>query len=210
MRYLFFFSDSPINSGFFGMSLRNSTKLFTFYLFLLRVFIITNIYTYLHEYFDDNQKNAPYPYVLPTRLVILINNSIYGISLIMLFISSFSNKRIVLAFLGNVIGSINVLVNILMNVYYISIEKPEMDFRFKYFENFVTGYVLIYISILEVFLHYFLHSFCINLLLENYTILDYVERDGSATDNILINRISSSINSIELEQKFEFQLSVIK
>lgn len=203
MRYLFFFSDSPINSGFFGMSLRNSSKLFSIYLFLLRVFIIINIYTYLNEFFNENQNSSLYPYVLSTRLVILINNFIHGLSLIILFISSFSNKRIVLAFLGNVIGSINILISILLNIYYISIEKPEMDFRFKYFENFVTGYIFIYISILDVFLHYFLHSFCINLLLGNYEILDSVEKDASYRELSFINNILSKSNSsIELEQKF--------
>lgn len=199
MRYLFIFSEFPINSGFFGMSLRNSARLFTIYLIILRSFIIMNIISFL----DENKNNSLYEYVIPTRLAILLNNSIYAISLILLFISTFTDVRIVFAFLGNVVGSINVIINFSLNFYIMWIDKPQIDFRFKYFANFLTGYIFIYISILEVFLHYFLHSFCMNLLSENYSILDYVEKKSKLDLNPL-NNVSNNkfINTLELTQRF--------
>jgi len=204
MRYLFVFSDIPLNSGFFGFSLRKSTKIFCIYLIFLRLFIIFNISANLKTLFDNQDNNSLYPYVLPTRIVLLINNMFYKISLIMVFISSFSNQKIAMAFLGNIIGSINLLINITINIFYLFIDKPRFDLRFEYFENFVIGYVFIYISIIELMLQYFLHSFCINLLFENYIILDLVQKNNNFEDSTILNgnlKHKAKINIIELKHK---------
>ena len=70
----------------------------------------------------------------------------------------------------------------------------------KHFENFISGYNFIYVTIIEVILHYFLHSFSVNLLKENFVSLDFSEKTSVDHSNF-INTSSTIQNILPLETR---------
>lgn len=182
MRYLFFFSSSPLSSGFFGLSLRSSAFIFGLYQILLRAFVLTNVILYLDKFgFEANY--VKFAYVYPTRIVLLINNSIFLFALLWLLVSTCVEVSVVIPFLSNVVCAVNVLINIMMNTWFIFIERPQIDFRFKYYERYISGYIFIYITVLEIILQYILHSFCMNYINDNKCALDYPKKYNQTITN---------------------------
>jgi len=204
MRFLYFFAEAPLNHGFFGFSLRKMTKILTFYQIFIRIFTAINIHMYLKEYMEDPRKYKEYPYIWPSRLVVLINNGIYIVSLIMVLFSTFSTKRITLAFLGNAIGSINVLIDLINTIFFMFIKKPEIDYKLDFFEIYITGSVFMYILIIEILIQYFIHSFCINLIFENYNTLESSDEKPLSESSIIKKTNSTVKKDLNIEMNSNF------
>ncbi len=179
MRFLFFLSSSPIQNGIFGLSLRNTARIFCLYNLLLRSFCINNIVRHYLGNFEDSNKDKEYidkyTFYEPTGIMLLINNSIFLFASLLILFSTISNKNFTCAFLGNVMCSINLLIDLALNLILFFIEKPNFNIRVIKYENFYLLFMFNYIFYLGVISHYIVHSFVENLLDNNIDVLDYTE-----------------------------------